>query len=242
MKKCILFLLLLTSFQFLTAQQYTKNQPFDTTLYSGYYILNGGCTQTIDTNIELDTSLYNYVSGMTFMVIIDSVSFAGPIGLSPVQAGDTFILDSITPAYSMPAISGLEYWFRIKLTGTPSIVNQNYPCKIDVEQCTCFCLEMLIKASSLDTSTCFVSISNNINQHNTSKKVNIYPNPAIKELTIDNGQLNIKNIEILDITGKTIKIITTDLYKVNVANLPAGIYFIKVVTDGGTITKKFIKQ
>tara|TARA_B100000809_G_C15120256_1_gene524014 strand:- start:92 stop:2716 length:2625 start_codon:yes stop_codon:yes gene_type:complete len=71
--------------------------------------------------------------------------------------------------------------------------------------------------------------------------INIYPNPASNQLTIDT-ELKINNIKITNISGKIIKTITTDLNIVNVANLSDGIYFIQLITDERTITKKFVKQ
>ncbi len=70
----------------------------------------------------------------------------------------------------------------------------------------------------------------------------IYPNPTSKLLTIIINQLNINEISIVDITGKTLKTIMTDFGVVDVSNLTNGIYFIKIITDEGTITKKFVKQ
>jgi hypothetical protein len=71
--------------------------------------------------------------------------------------------------------------------------------------------------------------------------LNFYPNPTSNQLTIDT-ELKINNIKITDISGKTIKTITSDLNVINVANLSDGIYFIKLITNERTITKKFVKQ
>ena len=72
--------------------------------------------------------------------------------------------------------------------------------------------------------------------------VSIFPIPTSHQLSIISNQLNINRIDIINITGKALKTITTDLNSINVANLPSGIYFIKLVTDVKTITKKFVKQ
>ncbi len=241
MRKFIFLFSLIISLHFAKAQQYTQNQFFDSTLYDGHYV-NAGCTQFFDTNIQLDTSLFNYVDGMTFMILIDSVYYPGPPGGSPIDSGDTIILNSINPVFSLPVISGLEYWFRIELTGTPGIANQSYHCNIDVDQCTCFCMEILIQASSFDTSTCYVSSLNSVTQINKNRNAVIYPSPAINELTIDNPLFKPEYIEIIDVTGKTIKSGSINTNKVNILNLPSGIYFIKLVAENKIITQKFVKQ
>ncbi|MBI2280655.1 MAG: T9SS type A sorting domain-containing protein, partial [Bacteroidetes bacterium] len=79
------------------------------------------------------------------------------------------------------------------------------------------------------------------NNLESSLEIEIYPNPTLSQLTIDT-ELDISEIIIVDITGKTIKTIKQNTNSVNVANLSNGIYFIKVITDEKTITKKFVKQ
>ncbi|MEJ6736642.1 MAG: PKD domain-containing protein, partial [Flavobacteriales bacterium] len=74
-----------------------------------------------------------------------------------------------------------------------------------------------------------------------NSEMNIYPNPTSNQLSIDTKQ-KISEISILNITGKTIIITRGDTKNINVADLSNGIYFIKLITDEKTITKKFVKQ
>lgn len=72
----------------------------------------------------------------------------------------------------------------------------------------------------------------------------LYPNPATEDLTIQSTSL-IKSIVILEISGNPILIQTpqkkgTALLKVG--NLNKGIYLIKIRTEEGTFTEKFIKK
>jgi uncharacterized repeat protein (TIGR02543 family) len=76
--------------------------------------------------------------------------------------------------------------------------------------------------------------------------VRIYPNPAKSVLIIDNGQLTINNVTIIDISGRQIfnsqfSILNSQL-KLDVSPLPAGFYFIRIETNKGTVTGKFIKE
>tara|TARA_B100000809_G_scaffold141989_1_gene139559 strand:- start:150 stop:1268 length:1119 start_codon:yes stop_codon:yes gene_type:complete len=98
--------------------------------------------------------------------------------------------------------------------------------------------------SSIDAQTSF---SNNcgpctvsINEYSISN-FNIYPNPTTNQLTID-SELAISKVSIVDLTGKTIKTHNQLASVVDVADLPNGIYFIQIIAEEGTITKKFIKQ
>ena len=86
---------------------------------------------------------------------------------------------------------------------------------------------------------------------NQQASFQIIPNPAnqVIELKVESGEWRVKNIEIFDIYGKKQKakcrIQTTShsspLISINISDFPAGIYFIKVTTNTGTQTQKFIK-
>jgi hypothetical protein len=83
-------------------------------------------------------------------------------------------------------------------------------------------------------------------------ELKVYPNPTKGELTIKNEKLEIKSVEIFDVMGKKVQ---SSEFKVqssetrnpksetlNISNLPAGIYFLRITTDKGVITKKIVKQ
>jgi len=63
------------------------------------------------------------------------------------------------------------------------------------------------------------------------------------ELIIENGEWRINKVEIFDLSGKIIlNSHSSFLIPINVSHLPQGIYFVKIKTDEGIITKKFIKN
>jgi len=74
------------------------------------------------------------------------------------------------------------------------------------------------------------------------QNLKIYPNPVKDELRIDNGELRINKVEICDLTGKMVNSQWLNGKSINVANLPQGIYFVKIETDKGNVTRKFIKE
>jgi ribosomal protein L32 len=85
-------------------------------------------------------------------------------------------------------------------------------------------------------------------EHNTGiaeiegVSIKIYPNPVKNELIIDRGQLTINSVEIIDLSGKTIFQFNELRNQINVSALPRGIYFVKVETDKGIVTQKFVKE
>jgi len=74
------------------------------------------------------------------------------------------------------------------------------------------------------------------------QNLKIYPNPVKDELRIESGELIIEKVEICDLTGKTIYQFDNLKNKINVSALAQGIYIVKLKTDKGTVTEKFIKE
>ena len=76
----------------------------------------------------------------------------------------------------------------------------------------------------------------------------VFPNPANDvvnvQCTMNNVQL--EGIEVIDVYGKVVRTIAgTDNYspiRINVSGLASGMYFVRVTTDEGVVTKTFIKK
>jgi hypothetical protein len=70
----------------------------------------------------------------------------------------------------------------------------------------------------------------------------MYPNPANEFIYIQNASSEISQVEIIDLNGRIINNVSKAFDKINVANLTPGIYSIKVYTNEGNATSKFIKE
>ncbi|MEM7087854.1 MAG: T9SS type A sorting domain-containing protein [Bacteroidota bacterium] len=79
-------------------------------------------------------------------------------------------------------------------------------------------------------------------------KLNLYPNPATSEITLQHRMVGQGSIGLFDVMGKQINsIFSGDLGTIStttfsVTHLPSGIYFVKIGTANGTHTKKLIIQ
>jgi len=69
----------------------------------------------------------------------------------------------------------------------------------------------------------------------------IYPNPVSDELFIQTENRVIA-VEIFNLQGQLIKRLTSDASSVSVSDLPIGIYILKVTTDDGIVTQRFVKN
>ena len=68
--------------------------------------------------------------------------------------------------------------------------------------------------------------------------VEVYPNPAASMLNIKADRL--KKVELMDMSGR--RLATTAQPRLDLSRLPAGAYFVRVTTDGGTTVRRVVKK
>ncbi len=88
----------------------------------------------------------------------------------------------------------------------------------------------------------FFSIPSNIQERELANIVSLYPNPATASITIQATDVTISQVEILDMTGRTVTIIAQMQNTINIQSLETGIYFARITTEKGEVTLRFIKQ
>ncbi len=97
--------------------------------------------------------------------------------------------------------------------------------------------------STRSTTTRNFEIKTSAVQINEMDEIKVYPNPFKDELTVESGNLKLENVEILDITGKTLFTVHCSPFtnSINVSHLPAGIYFLRAIGEKHIETIKIIK-
>ena len=81
-----------------------------------------------------------------------------------------------------------------------------------------------------------------------SNSISLYPNPANDVVNVQCTMNNVQGIEVFDVYGKVIAGLpqcdsrTDGISRINVSGLANGMYFVRVTTDAGTVTKSFVKK
>lgn len=72
----------------------------------------------------------------------------------------------------------------------------------------------------------------------------VFPNPTSDVLNISSSNsAEITKLSVVDVNGRTVKNLEGGVInQVNVADLNSGVYFVNIESNGGKVTKKFIKQ
>jgi len=205
------------------------------------YDMEAGLNDTIlVTGIESYLSNWNFYSHDMVVTSIDSVLIGN-------NYRKRINLDDLSTSTNEKWIDGMGSMSGI-LHNVSGLVGGDW------FQLLCYSENDTLKYQDSSSNSCFIE-STNIENKNIEQNILIYPNPANDNLTISinspkasqaNAQLRIMDVSILDITGKQV---TSKKYKgeskkyiVNVENLPAGLYFIKIKTNNGEIMRKFVKQ
>lgn len=81
-----------------------------------------------------------------------------------------------------------------------------------------------------------------IDESNSEKGVNIYPNPANSTVKIlNNSDFDINKIEIIDLLGRTV-VSTNESERIDVSTLPEGQYFVKIQGESTIVRKLSISK
>ena len=72
----------------------------------------------------------------------------------------------------------------------------------------------------------------------------LYPNPNNGQFIINNEQLIINNVQVYDVYGKLLKTVEAgdNTVELDVRELASGMYFVRISTEKGVVTKSFVKK
>jgi hypothetical protein len=74
--------------------------------------------------------------------------------------------------------------------------------------------------------------------------ISLYPNPAKEYIDVRVDKLHVTGMEVYDVYGKLINTVSVidNPTRINVSGLASGMYFVRVTTEQGVVTKSFVKK
>jgi len=139
--------------------------------------------------------------------------------------GTTWITESVStyPTYTIPnLVNGDQYEVRVQAV----------------------CAEDNLSEWS---SILIATATNSGIENYMENSVTLYPNPAKEfvDVRID-GDVNVIGMEVYDVYGKVVRTVVgannDSPIQINVSDLSAGMYFVRVTTEQGMVTKRFVKK
>jgi hypothetical protein len=183
----------------------------------------------------------------------------------PIFNDTTFSIEENSPVLTNVGTVGAEdldgdlLYFEIiggNINGTFSISKQlgqirvTNPDSLDYESLPQFILTVVVKelfGPHVDTATVTINLTDIVTSITTAEGqsiLKIYPNPTIGILNLDvlENSLNISEVEIINITGKTIYQKAESIERIDVSGFSSGLYFVKVMVNGNMCVEKVIIQ
>ncbi|MCQ2284982.1 MAG: fibronectin type III domain-containing protein, partial [Bacteroidales bacterium] len=92
--------------------------------------------------------------------------------------------------------------------------------------------------------TAFTTTPDGVNGYVLDAAISVYPNPTTGEFTIYNAQSNIRDVNVFDVYGKMLNAMAVNnaTAKVDLGLYAEGVYFVRVTTDNGVVTKRVVKK
>lgn len=99
-------------------------------------------------------------------------------------------------------------------------------------------------ASGVTNSVTNTIITLGVNEFELVSNLKLYPNPVANMLTIDFKNLTNASVIIYDINGRELKKVnlTQSSNNISVSDLEKGVYFFKIQSDEGIVTKRIVKE
>lgn len=175
--------------------------------------------------------------------------FSSDATLSDLLVDGTSVdnFDAATLAYTVTLVSGTATVPTVTATATEENAQVTITQAVNVTgtetERTSTIVVVSHNQASTTTYTIVFEVSTSVDKSQASR-IRIYPVPVQQELTIENISA-FKSIEIMDMAGSRVLLAKTEGrpdYRINVSFLPEGIYFLRLRTENGVITRKFVKE
>jgi len=94
-------------------------------------------------------------------------------------------------------------------------------------------IQIIITSEDPDSTYSYrINLEKNVSivSYDNQTEIKVYPNPTTGQLTINNEQLTIKNVELFDVVGSKLSHFTIhdSQFTIDISHLSAGMYFLKI--------------
>ncbi len=200
--------------------------------YVAYKWSNGALTQSISVSAA-NTYTVTVDNGCdTSSASVTVISSPAP-NTTLTQTGNTLSVPNVANAVYQWLNNGVVVSNATGSSFTPT-VSGNYSVDVTLGNCR-------------DTSNAIQITISSIESVSGISYINVMPNPAKTHINIDlKATERIVDLKVMDMYGKELKNIPVNnsvvKEKIQIEELPAGIYFIQIATAKGKVTHSFIKQ
>jgi len=178
--------------------------------------------------------------------------FRAKVSIGTVAVYSNVLLVEVNPIPPTPIITRIEY----SLTSNAETGNQWYnqdgliPGAIEktfspTENGTYFSIVTIINCSSEPSNSILINDLSIGGNALIDGLFTLFPNPMEQQLTIKNETLRMNRIILVDVLGKEVINIQKNRIAettINVSNLPAGLYQVRIESNNGVFTSKVVKQ
>ncbi len=196
-----------------------------------------------------DNSWHSFTSawGANFTVsgvIIPVVEFDLTAGFTGPATLD--LASGTTATFTNTSTGGSTYNWSFQ-GGMPATSTSMTPGAITYSSAGTYNVELTVtNGNCTETFTQQIVVSGTVGiSEELAKAVKVYPNPATSRINVEMPGLEAKNIVVTNAIGQVVKqqnVTATDVNFVDVANLSAGMYYVQIVTEAGSVTKKVSVQ
>lgn len=188
-----------------------------------------------------------YIPGDSIPPMPKGITITSPTASSNwkkgVQATISFTYQNVDSVLFLFSTDSMKTWINL-LTGDIASPVSNNPFSFTPANYFTKPYGVLIikdKFSSVaDTSDYFgLEMANGFSEGFGLNQVLIYPNPASDFIEVEANGIDIKNVSILDLQGR--EILSTENRRINLKEINAGVYLIKVSSVAGFVVKRFQK-
>ncbi len=138
-----------------------------------------------------------------------------------------------------------ESWTHVVVTGAPTYTITNLePATLYEVQVQAICENNMSEWSDIVEATSQADDTTGLADR-LADAIRLYPNPANEYVDIQvDGNLIVTAMEVYDIFGKVVRTVPATGFptRINIAGLANGMYFVRITTPEGLVTKKFTKK